>query len=85
MYLAAYGLVQLAFSIRTQFRPAENDFLGNLNIAHGIDWGDIASVHNGFFGVGLPVILTVIPDASVFQVAGLLSLAFGLVALIATF
>ena len=85
MYLAAYGLVQLAFSIRTQFRPAENDFLGNLNIAHGIDWGDIASVHNGFFGVGLPVILTVIPDASIFQVAGLLSLLSGMVALVATF
>lgn len=85
MYLAAYGLVQLAFSIRTQFRPAENDFLGNLNIAHGIDWGDIASVHNGFFGVGLPVTLTVIPDASIFQVAGLLSLLSGMVALVATF
>lgn len=85
IYLAAYGLVQLAFSIRTQFRPAENDFLGNLNIAHGIDWGDIASVHNGFFGVGLPVILTVIPDASIFQVAGLLSWLSGMVALVATF
>ena len=85
IYLAAYGLVQLAFSIRTQFRPAENDFLGNLNIAHGIDWGDIASVHNGFFGVGLLVILTVIPDASIFQVAGLLSWLSGMVALVATF
>ena len=85
LYIALYGSLHLTLSVRMQFRPAENDFLGNLNIAHGIDWSSISSVHNGFFGVGLPVLLTVIPDASVFQLAGLLSLAFGLVALIATF
>ena len=84
IYLAIYGLVQLAFSFKTHFRPAENDFMGILNIANGIDWGDIASAHNGFFGVGLPAILTVIPDTNVFRVAGLLSLFFGLVTLVAT-
>ncbi len=85
IYLAVYCLGQLAFSVQTHFRPAENDFLGILKIAQGIDWTDIASAHNGFFGVGLPAILTVIPDANIFLLAGLLSLFFGLATLAATF
>jgi hypothetical protein len=84
-YLIIYGLIQLLLGYRSGFRPAENDFLGNLNIANGIDFGAIETVHNGFFAAGLPVMLTLIPDNAVFWVTGVISLLSGLAALVATY
>ena len=84
-YLVIYGLIQLLLGYRSGFRPAENDFLGNLNIANGIDFGAIETLHNGFFAAGLPVMLTVIPDTGVFWVSGVISLLSGLAALVATY
>ena len=40
-YLVVYGLIQFLLGYRSGFRPAENDFVGNLNIANGIDFGAI--------------------------------------------
>lgn len=84
VYVVVYGALQLAAAISTAFHPAVNDALGIMAIARGIDWSDLGTLHNGFFPIGLPVVLALLPQGSWFALASLGSLAFALAALAAT-
>lgn len=84
VYLLGYTSLQAAVAVAIGFHPAVNDVLGIVSIAQGIDWSDPATLHNGFFPIGLPVLFAVLPQGSWLAVGTCASLTLGIVALVAT-
>ncbi len=82
--IAAYAVVQGTAAWSVGFHPAVNDTLGVFAIARGIDWADPQTLHNGFFPIGLPAVLALLPTSSWLVVGAFISLGFAVVALAAT-
>lgn len=84
VFVLGYAVLQAVAAVVTGFHPAVNDTLGVFAIARGVDWSDPATLHNGFFPIGLPGLLALIPQSSWLAVGALTSLVFAVVTLGAT-
>jgi hypothetical protein len=83
-YIAVYAVVQWVVAALNGFHPAVNDVIGMFAIARGVEWSDPATLHNGFFPIGLPALLASMPPPSWLSVGTTASIMFGAVALGAT-